>query len=250
VGRGAIGWCSHMIDLRLGDWREVLPDVSVDALIVDPPYSARTHAGSDAVVSGARDGAYRQALSYAAWDASTVAAFVAWWAPRTRSWMACMTDDFLIDAWRAAYRAAGRYDFAPVPILQHKPRMSGDGPASACVYLLVSRPREARFMQWGSLPGWYQSRPERTQGVQGAKPLALMRELVRDYSQPGDLVCDPCAGSGTTLLAAATEGRMAIGSEMDPLTHALAVKRIAEGYMPATLFAPEVRDIPLDLEAK
>lgn len=228
-----------MIDLRLGDWHAVLADVQVDALICDPPYSARTHAGSDAVVGRSSDGAERQELRYQAWDNDAVAEFVSSWAPRVKSWMACMTDDLLIDAWRAAFRAAGRYDFAPVPILQHKPRMSGDGPASACVYLVVSRPREARFMQWGSLPGWYQSHPERTLGVQGAKPLDLMRALVRDYSRPGDLVCDPCAGSATTLLAAAIEGRTAIGSEIDAATYQIAMKRIAGGYTPATLFAEE-----------
>jgi len=34
------------IDLRCGDWRDVLDDVdAVDAVISDPPYSDRTHAG-------------------------------------------------------------------------------------------------------------------------------------------------------------------------------------------------------------
>ena len=54
-----------------------------------------------------------------------------------------------------------------------------------------------------------------------------MRALIRDYSRPGDLVCDPCAGGGTTLLAAVQTGRRAVGSEMDPQTHAKAVQRLA-----------------------
>ena len=53
-----------------------------------------------------------------------------------------------------------------------------------------------------------------------------MRALVRDYSRPGDLVCDPCAGGATTLIAAALEGRRAIGAELDPETYALACARI------------------------
>lgn len=220
------------IDLRCGDWQTALADVGeVDALIADPPYSARTHAGSDAIVD-LSDGADRQALLYQAWTPDDARAFVMTWAMRTRSWMACLTDSILIDAYRSAFRDAGRYDFAPVPVLQHKPRMSGDGPASACVYLVVSRPRESRFMQWGSLPGWYASVPEHSKGVQGAKPLSLMRAIVRDYSRPGDLICDPCAGGATTLIAAAMEGRRAIGAERDPNTFALAQKRIAKGYTP------------------
>lgn len=47
----------------------------------------------------------------------------------------------------------------------------------------------------------------------GGKPVWLMRELVRDYSRQDWIVCDPCAGQATTLLAAAIEGRRAIGAE-------------------------------------
>jgi 23S rRNA G2445 N2-methylase RlmL len=36
------------IELRLGDWREVLADVEPDAVITDPPYSERTHSGHNA----------------------------------------------------------------------------------------------------------------------------------------------------------------------------------------------------------
>ena len=59
-----------------------------------------------------------------------------------------------------------------------------------------------------------------------------MQAIVRDYSRPGDLICDPCAGGATTLIAAATEGRRAVGAEMDPKTYALAQARIAKGHTP------------------
>jgi len=58
-----------------------------------------------------------------------------------------------------------------------------------------------------------------------------MRAVIRDYSRPGDLIVDPYTGSGTTLLAAAIEGRRAIGAEMDPNTYALAVERLGLGYV-------------------
>jgi len=45
------------------------------------------------------------------------------------------------------------------------------------------------------------------------KPLALMRWLVRLVTQPGGLVLDPFAGTGTTLEAAAVEGFRAVGVE-------------------------------------
>jgi site-specific DNA-methyltransferase (adenine-specific) len=66
--------------------------------------------------------------------------------------------------------------------------------------------------------------------IKGGKPLWLMQQLVRDYSRPGDLVCDPCAGGATTLIAAAIEGRRAVGAELDPTTYRKAQARIAKGY--------------------
>lgn len=48
------------------------------------------------------------------------------------------------------------------------------------------------------------------------KPVDLIRYFIRTYSNPGDLVLDPCMGSGTTAIAAACEGRRFIGFERDP----------------------------------
>lgn len=47
------------------------------------------------------------------------------------------------------------------------------------------------------------------------KPLALMRYMVRTYTNPGDLVLDFCMGSGTTAIACALEGRRFVGIEID-----------------------------------
>jgi site-specific DNA-methyltransferase (adenine-specific) len=46
------------------------------------------------------------------------------------------------------------------------------------------------------------------------KPVALMRWLIERYSRPGDLILDPYAGSGSTLVAAQDTGRRCIGIEI------------------------------------
>lgn len=60
----------------------------------------------------------------------------------------------------------------------------------------------------------------------GGKPLWLMRALVTDYTVPGEVVYDPCAGSATTLIAAAMEGRWAIGCEPDREAYEAACRRL------------------------
>jgi site-specific DNA-methyltransferase (adenine-specific) len=46
------------------------------------------------------------------------------------------------------------------------------------------------------------------------KPLNLLKFLVEIFTDTGDVVIDPCAGSGVTLLAAAQLGRKAYGFEI------------------------------------
>lgn len=60
------------------------------------------------------------------------------------------------------------------------------------------------------------------------KPLALMRELVRRLTEPGDVILDPFMGSGTTGLAALSTGRRFMGVESDPGYFEVARKRLAD----------------------
>lgn len=46
------------------------------------------------------------------------------------------------------------------------------------------------------------------------KPLSLMEHLIEIFTDPGDVVIDPLAGSGVTLLAAQNLGRRAFGFEI------------------------------------
>jgi site-specific DNA-methyltransferase (adenine-specific) len=215
------------VELRLGRWQDVLADVaSCDAVITDPPYGSRTHDGN----ADRLEEMGREPIGYQCWNDTHVAEFVDRWSGRCRAWVCGMTSDDLIPSWRKHYANRGRYDFAPVPVLAHRLRMAGDGPASSAVYLMPSRPRSREFSGWGSLPGWYEAGVERGASVIGAKPLALMSKIISDYSLPGDLIVDPCAGGATTLLSAAIEGRRSIGSEMDPVTYLKAVHRLEKGW--------------------
>lgn len=46
------------------------------------------------------------------------------------------------------------------------------------------------------------------------KPVVLLKELIRIFTDPGDVVIDPCAGSGTTLRAARELERNSYGFEV------------------------------------
>lgn len=208
-----------------------------DTLIADPPYSVATHAGHNAGRRG--DGRQRRDLGYQPWGRVEVEEFVQFFSPRTRGWFVVFTDDELAAVWKRVLRDVGRYVFAPLPFVEpgSRVRLRGDGPSSWTCWIVVARPRTLEFANWGTLPGAYVAPrgtrerlklPADLKHCIGHKTQWIMRSLVRDYSRPGDLILDPCAGGGSTLIAAAAEGRHALGAEMDPASRELAGWRIKE----------------------
>jgi DNA modification methylase len=57
------------------------------------------------------------------------------------------------------------------------------------------------------------------------KPVECMRRPILNNSGPGEAVYDPFLGSGTTLIAAQTTGRVCLGVELDPAYVDVAVRR-------------------------
>lgn len=64
------------------------------------------------------------------------------------------------------------------------------------------------------------------------KPVPLLEEIIRIFTDEGDVVIDPCAGSGTTLRAAMQIGRRAYGFEIKKDFFKLAQEKILSHYEP------------------
>lgn len=59
------------------------------------------------------------------------------------------------------------------------------------------------------------------------KPLGLIQRALRNSSRPKENVLDPFAGSGSTIVAAEREGRVAYAMEMDPIYIDVSIRRYA-----------------------
>lgn len=240
--------------LYLGDCLNILPTLcKVDAVITDPPYSARTHAGHDSSARGHEghggDGADRQALGYVSLSDADAADLAVAFCRICSGWIAWMTDHILVPAISKALDAQGRYVFAPLPFYApgSRVRLSGDGPSSWTNWIIVAR--TAAQHRWGTLPGGYLAGPGWSDKARmGGKPTALMESLVQDYSRPGDLVLDSHMGAGTTGVACVRTGRKFIGCEIDPDAFSIACKRIEQAYAQRPLFEPAPQPKPEQLE--
>lgn len=63
---------------------------------------------------------------------------------------------------------------------------------------------------------WEFPRPRRSDDHPTMKPVALIERSITNHTQPGNLILDPFAGSGSTLIAAQATGRHAHLIELDP----------------------------------
>ena len=58
------------------------------------------------------------------------------------------------------------------------------------------------------------------------KPLTMFKRFIEILSNPGDLVCDPCMGSGTTAVACHQLGRRYICNDINPENVKIAIHRL------------------------
>lgn len=90
--------------------------------------------------------------------------------------------------------------------------------------------RDAAVLRFTAQPSLSREHP-------AAKPVDLMRYLIRQTTDPGDLILDPFAGSGTTGVAAALEGRLCLMFETNAAYAALSRRRAAEALGGTSLLA-------------
>ena len=58
------------------------------------------------------------------------------------------------------------------------------------------------------------------------KPIDLIKNIIKDYSEKNELILDCYFGSGTTVVACKELGRQYIGFEIDPEYYQIAVDRL------------------------
>jgi len=158
-----------------------------------------------------------------------------WCGAHVLGWTLAFADVEGVAGWQTDLEGAGLRYRRTVPWVRRggAPQFSGTHPASAFECIVCSHaPGRFRWNGGGHARIYDYPIVCNRKGQQGSrlhptqKPLEMMREIVRDFTDPGDLVVDPFAGVGTTVLACALEGRRCIGIEQKPAWADIARERV------------------------
>lgn len=233
------------VQLHHGDYRDVLPTLgAVDHIICDPPYSEKTHSSVRSRRMGANDrgGRYgadlrRQVdLGFDHITPEDMRFLSAEFARLARRWVLVFSDVESDHLWRAELKESG-LDYVRTGAWVKRgstPQFSGDRPATAFEAITICHPSgRKRWNGGGKHALWdvpivlnraHADKSERVHPTQ--KPELLMRHLVADFTDLGEVILDATAGSGTTGVAAKTEGRRAVLIERDEKHCESAAKRL------------------------
>lgn len=229
-------------EVRLGDCLDPvsglqsLPDKSVDHVLTDPPYEAEAHNQQARRADGCGGGRSVAVLAPLTFPPITEAdrlAAAAHMARVARRWIVVFCQAEAVQAWREALVAGGAvYKRAAIWVKPDgQPQLTGDRPGMGYESIVCAHAPGRSRWNGGGRCGVYTFLRNANGGAPNphptTKPLDLMLALVRDFTDPGETILDPFAGSGSTLVAAKRLGRLAIGWERDPKYAAIAEKRIA-----------------------
>ena len=230
------------IVLYCGDCRDVLPTLAqVDHVITDPPYwvdvymrmrSADSAGGNRrlSIKSGSALVAMKNG-DIGMLDADLIGLVSAEWARLATRWILVFSDAESTHRWRQGLLDGGaRYVRTGAWMKPDgMPQMTGDRPGVGFELCTIAHAQGA--MQWnggGHAAVWTHNivKGDARADHPCPKPIGLMLELVELFTDPGETILDPFAGSGTTLVAAKQLGRKAIGIEISEEYCRVAIKRL------------------------
>ncbi len=255
------GWTMH-----LGDCLDVMRGLApVDHAIFDPPYEAEAHTKARRSLKDSTQkrgtqntGKVRRIdqpleINFGAITEAERTRASALLSGLTSRWTIAFCQIEAVGAWRSALVGAG-LDWVRGGVWRKPngaPQFTGDRPGQGHESLAIAHhPGKKRWNGGGRHAFWDVPLDHHAGGGGQAehptiKPIALMLALVADFTDPGETILDPFAGSGTTGVAALRLGRRFVGIERDPRYFALACERLRAEEHGTTVQASRAGQIAL-----
>lgn len=240
------------VTLHHGDCLDIMPQLAaVDHVITDPPYEAEAHTEGRRIKTVGGGGDYGETgvcvLNFSAITEEIRLAAAYQIARVVQRWALVFCQAEAVALWRDALVAGGvSYRRACIWVKPDaQPQLSGDRPGMGYESIVCAHAKGRSRWNGGGKRGVYEAVRASTAQARPAihmteKPELLMSHLVMDFTDEGDLILDPFAGSGTTLVAAKKLGRKAIGIELSEQYCEVAARRLSIRFetIKGGLFAP------------
>lgn len=240
-----IGDCT----LYNGDCLEVMAGLElVSHVIGDPPYEKEAHKVGRRTQASIKRGVNAD-LDFAA-ISETLRDDVSASAHRlSQGWIIWFCQAEAVGDWRDSLEAAGsKYKRAMIWVKPDStPQLNGQMPAPGyeSMPLAWSGHGHSRWNAGGKR-GVYThltNQHDRDGRHPTEKPIPLMRELLADFTNPGETILDPFMGSGTTGVACARMGRRFVGIEKDPRYFDIACERIEKAQRQGDMFVERPKKV-------
>lgn len=193
-----------------------MTDQSVDVVISDPPYDEFTHGfgKSTSTWSDARPQGIKQFEPLS--DAPSLAGHLVRVAKR---WAVAFCALEQLSSYRSGIKVKEWVRSGVWDKIVPGPQVTADRPGQAVEGLaIMHREGKKRWNRGGGAGIWRQLPAHGKERFDhpSPKPIKLMLDLVADFSEPGEVIFDPFAGTGTTGVAALRLGRRVILVEQLP----------------------------------
>lgn len=236
------------VEIYHGSCFKVIPDLEhFDHLICDPPYDSEAHVQYRPRRKGKNGARDRSNLSFDSLDAATREKICAAAKLICKGWFLSFCQTEQVSFWRDDIEAAGLKYKSPMIWVKPDatPKMNGQGPAIGYESMVTAwcGPGYARWNAGGKRGVYTHMTNSKTRHGEHPteKPLLLMRELIMDFTDHGQLIFDPFAGSGTTGVAALMLGRRCILVEKDRQYFDICCERLHAASRESDMFIPVVK---------
>lgn len=202
------------VTLYLGDCLEVLPTLEqVDHVITDPPYEAEAHTKQRRLKRAG--GVVEEPIDFGQIDEPTRQFVGQAISALAKRWAIVFCQIEATTLWAKALEPLV-YKRTCVWVKPNcMPQLTGDRPGMGYETLVLAHPKGRSTWNGGGRAGVFTfNKPQEATFHPTVKPLPLMAELVRLFTDKDETILDPFAGSGSTLVAAWRQHRRAIGIEM------------------------------------
>lgn len=192
-------------------------EYDIDCMITDPPYAERVHKNTTSNSPGR--GVRHNDLGFASLS-DELRNRICQFAAKTKKWSLIYSDVESLSAWKDNMESEGVQYIRPIAWVRwSSPQLSGDRAPTGFELVTSYWGSQKGRKSWNG-PGNLTHLSHKCLRGEGKhkteKPLDQLLDLVEFFTDPGDTVFDPCAGSGTTALACKILERNCISLEIDP----------------------------------